>query len=218
MNAPPQRAVWWITAALAAMLAAPAAQAPDPRLDWWREARFGQYYQGVWYDALDQMRGNVQVQPSGALRLTFAASGGETVDFANNRRADQVQVRPAIELKLGRHVNLQVDHTLRTLSAGGTRIFRADLTQLWLFYHFNVRAFVRAIVQYQDLDRNPAMYVVPVTADSRTMFGQFLFSYKLNPQTVLFIGYSDDRLGMNDDPLWQTGRTFFLKVGYAWLM
>jgi hypothetical protein len=80
-----------------------------------------------------------------------------------------------------------------------------------------VRSFVRAIVQYQDLERNPAMYAVPVTPDSRTMFTQFLFSYKLNPQTVLFAGYSDDRFGLEEDPLAQTNRTLFLKVGYAWL-
>ena len=61
------------------------------------------------------------------------------------------------------------------------------------------------------------MYVMPVTSGSRTMFGQFLFSYKVNPQTVLFIGYSDDRVGPQDDPLVQTSRTFFLKVGYVWM-
>jgi hypothetical protein len=180
-------------------------------------SRTTQYYAGVLYEGLPRIGVNAQTQPSGMIRLAINGSAGGAIDFTNNRRADQVQLRPSVELKLGRHVNLQADHTLRTLSAGGTRIFRADLTQLRLFYHFNVRSFVRAIVQYQDLDRNPAMYVVPVAADSRTLFGQFLFSYKLNPQTVLFVGYSDDRLAMNDQPLSQTGRTFFLKMGYAWL-
>jgi hypothetical protein len=180
-------------------------------------SRTTQYYAGVLYEGLPRVGFNAQVQPSGMIRLSINGNAGGAIDFTNRRRADQIQLQPTVELKLGRHVNLQADHTLRTLSADGTRIFRADLTQLRLFYHFNVRSFVRAIVQYQDLDRNQVMYTVPVTTDSRTMFTQFLFSYKLNPQTVLFLGYSDDRLGMADDPLSQTGRTFFLKVGYAWL-
>jgi hypothetical protein len=180
-------------------------------------SRTTQYYAGVLYENLPRFGFNAQMQPSGMLRLAINGSIGGAVDFTNKRRADQVQLQPSAELKLGRHVNLQVDHTLRTLSAGGARIFRADLTQIRLFYHFNVRSFVRGIVQYQDLERNPAMYTVPVLPDSRTMFTQFLFSYKLNPQTVLFLGYSDNRLGAEDDPLRQTNRTFFLKIGYAWL-
>jgi len=28
------------------------------------------------------------------------------------------------------------------------------------------------------------------------VFTQFLFSYKINPQTVLFLGYSDNALGL----------------------
>ncbi len=59
------------------------------------------------------------------------------------------------------------------------------------------------------------------TVRRRSLFTRFLFSYKVNPRTVLFVGYSDDRLGMLDPELTRTAltptsRTFFLKVGYAW--
>ncbi|HEX2678381.1 MAG TPA: hypothetical protein VHM19_17130 [Polyangiales bacterium] len=46
---------------------------------------------------------------------------------------------------------------------------------------------------------------------------QLLYSYKLNPQTVFFAGYSDNRI--EDDAtgrLEPTGRTLFLKLSYAW--
>ena len=51
---------------------------------------------------------------------------------------------------------------------------------------------------------------------TQTVFTQFLFSYKLNPQTVLFIGYSDNYLGMTNIDVTQTNRTFYVKLGYAW--
>jgi hypothetical protein len=42
-----------------------------------------------------------------------------------------------------------------------------------------------------------------------------MFSYKVNPQTVLFLGYSDDHFGSLHTPLTQANHTFFLKIGYA---
>jgi hypothetical protein len=46
---------------------------------------------------------------------------------------------------------------------------------------------------------------------------QLLFSYKINPQTVFFLGYSDN-LYEDDalDTLEKTDRTWFMKIGYAW--
>jgi hypothetical protein len=98
------------------------------------------------------------------------------------------------------------------------RVFRADLAQLRVVQQFSVRSFVRAILQYQTIGSNPAAYAASVEPRTRTLFSQLLDSYKLNPQTVLFLGYSDNRLGQQGIALTQTDRTFFLKIGYAWLM
>jgi hypothetical protein len=84
-------------------------------------------------------------------------------------------------------------------------------------YYFNVRAFVRAILQYTDIERDPALYTFPVEERTRRLFQQYLFSYKLNPQTVLFVGYSDNASNVNvpSIDLQQTNRTLFIKIGYA---
>jgi hypothetical protein len=81
----------------------------------------------------------------------------------------------------------------------------------------SVGSFIRGILQYQDVDRNPALYDFPVSASSEQLFSQLLFSYKLNPQTVFFLGYSDTHLGVGQIDLTQTDRTFFAKIGYAWI-
>ena len=39
---------------------------------------------------------------------------------------------------------------------------------------------------------------------------------KLNPQTVLFLGYSDNSANATAVDVTQTDRTFFVKLGYAW--
>jgi hypothetical protein len=59
--------------------------------------------------------------------------------------------------------------------------------------------------------------VAPTTATTHQLFSQYLFSYKLNPQTLLLVGYSDNASGTQAIDLTRTDRTFFMKVGYAWV-
>ena len=98
------------------------------------------------------------------------------------------------------------------------RLYTARLSQMRATYQFNVRTFVRWISQYLDVDRDPSLYTDEVDARSRTLFNQLLFSYKINPQTVFFLGYSDNYLGDEQIELTQENRTIFLKVGYAWML
>ncbi len=68
------------------------------------------------------------------------------------------------------------------------------------------------------------MYADPIDTRAKGLFKQLLFSYKLNPRTVLFLGYSDNAMGGVFDSwlgpdrvgMTPTDRTFFLKIGYAW--
>ena len=43
-------------------------------------------------------------------------------------------------------------------------------------------------------------------------------SYKINPRTVLFVGYSDNCYGTQDYSMTRYDRTFFIKLGYAWVL
>jgi len=58
-------------------------------------------------------------------------------------------------------------------------------------------------------------YLAATPATTHRLFSQYLFSDKLNPQTVLLVGYSDNASGMQAIDLTRTDRTFFTKVGYA---
>jgi len=98
----------------------------------------------------------------------------------------------------------------------GGRLYQANLGQIKALYHINVRTFVRAILQYTDISRDPDLYLFPVEQRTRRFFSQYLFSFKLNPQTVIFAGYSDNSAGMEGVDLQQQNRTFFVKLGYAW--
>lgn len=185
-------------------------------------SRSKDFFGGRLYEGLNRFTTYVTVQPSGVARLSLSSDFGDTVDFTNNQPADLLVISPAAELKLGRHVNVQLSHTLQRLDVEGGELFEANLSQLRLVYNFNVRSFVRGIFQYLDLQQNQALYdpeLQPfIDPKTETLLTQLLFSYKLNAQTVLFLGYSDNRLGLQDFSLEQTDRTLFFKVGYAWVL
>ena len=68
-----------------------------------------------------------------------------------------------------------------------------------------------------DYDYNTALYTDGRDARQKGLFTQLLASYKINPQTVLFLGYSDTSEGTQDYDLTRSSRTVFAKIGYAWL-
>ncbi|MGB5659331.1 MAG: hypothetical protein WBO54_07585, partial [Thermoanaerobaculia bacterium] len=177
-----------------------------------------EYYEGVLYEDLDYGEFGFEIQPSGAIKLEFFGVKADGIDFANNQPADETLIIPSFEAKLGRHVNIRLEHTVQKLNVEGGKLFEANLSQLRLIYNFNVRTLVRGIFQWRDIERNPDLYSFAVEPKTETLFTQLLFSYKLNARTVLFAGYSDNHLGVENVDLTQTNRTFFFKIGYAWVL
>ncbi len=57
-----------------------------------------------------------------------------------------------------------------------------------------------------------------IDARSRTWFNRILFSYKINPRRVFFLGYPDSSLGNDQIELTRENRTILLKVGCAWML
>jgi len=176
-----------------------------------------EYFRGTYYDNL-RWSFYAESRPFSSLYGYLFTRGGKTIDFANARQADIYVLEPHVELNLGRRVAANITHTLQQLDVAGGRLFTANLTQGRLIYHFNIRTFVRAIAQYRDVTRDPALYTFPVDRKSRDLFTQLLFSYKINPQTVFYLGYSDSSFGDQRIDLTRADRTLFLKIGYAWLL
>ncbi len=170
----------------------------------------GQNLDYVFFDS------EVGIKPFSGSEFNLETAVGRWVDFENVRPADMVSFEPGFSLSLTRHLNITTSYNYENLRTEGQRIYTANLLQGKIIYNLNVRAFIRAIIQYRDINRNPAAYGFPVEPVTRGLFTQLLFSYKLNPRTVLFLGYTDNSLGLEQVSLTRTTRTFFLKIGYAW--
>ncbi|HVS01537.1 MAG TPA: hypothetical protein VMT16_02115, partial [Thermoanaerobaculia bacterium] len=159
-----------------------------------------------------------EIQPSRDLEVDLEVRWGRAIDFANRRQAEFLTISPQVELYLGRRLQAVAAYARQTFdTVDGRRIFTLDLPQARLVYHFGRRAFVRAILQYRHLERVPENWTFAVDRRDERLVSQLLFSYRLDAQTALLVGYSDRHLGDDSFDLSQSDRTVFLKIGYAWL-
>jgi hypothetical protein len=95
------------------------------------------------------------------------------------------------------------------------QLFIARVSRVRGTYTFTSRMFVRGTVQYVATNREPSLYAFSAPAKSGTVSGQLLLSYKLNWQSVMFIGYGDDRMLSAQDRFEKVDRQFFVKLSYA---
>ncbi len=174
-------------------------------------------YEGVRFENLVVPILNFRMRPSASVRFHIFAVFGDWIDFANVRPADRQEIRTEVGLNFGRHFGLELEYLHSQLDVAGGRLYAAKVPQMLAIWQFNTRTFVRAIVQYTDVSRNPNLYEDEVEALDRDIFIQLLFSYKVNPQTVAFLGYSQGAQQTTDIPRTTTGRAVFAKIGYAWL-
>jgi len=176
-----------------------------------------QTYQGVEYDDRTY-RLNFSTRPVRDLGFGLQVRGGDAVDFTYNRGGDRLRVTPSVTWYAGRHLSFELDHIWERFDLDdGRRLYTANLSELRTVYQFNARTFVRLILQYADYDYETASYPEPRDPEFKRLLTQLLFTYKINPWTALYVGYSDRSLGDSETDLTRLDRTAFLKIGYAWV-
>lgn len=174
-------------------------------------------WEGVTYDQTS-LRVFGEIQPAGAVSLRVLAVFGDKVDYSNDRLGQSFRIEPSIDWNISRKLFLRLKGVYAELEAqDGEQIFNALVADTRLTWQFNLRSFLRLTAQTTDVERNQALYVEEVDARSRDIGRQLLYSYKLNPQTVFFLGYSDQYVDEDNlDGLTVSDRTWFMKIGYAW--
>jgi len=152
--------------------------------------------------------------------LTADSTMGQDIDFANARPARGITLNLQATLQPTDHLALDLIENMRSLHVndGSTeeRLFVQRVSRFKGTYTFTARMFVRGIAQYVATTRNPLLYGSAVNPRSGDFSGSVLFAYKLNWQSVVFVGYGDDRqLLAGVDRLAPVDRQFFAKLSYA---
>lgn len=144
---------------------------------------------------------------------------GDEVDFANTRAGKGASVNLRAQINPTDHLELAVLQNERWLTGVAadpdSRVFTARVSRVRATYTFTARAFARVIGQYVSTTRNPSLYLFTVPPRSGAFSGSALIAYKINWQSVLFVGYGDERELSDQHQLEKASRQFFVKISYA---
>ncbi|WP_206483464.1 carbohydrate binding family 9 domain-containing protein [Thalassotalea sp. G2M2-11] len=177
------------------------------------------HYDGQYYNE-NQFMMFAEFKPFATMTVGNFLRIGKQIDFSNSRLGDVLDLQPHISWDVNEHLKLSLNHNYSQLKIGDKRLFTANQSDIRIGYQFDMHSILKFVVQYTDIDRNQDLYLdkddLP-DEKQRYFSTQLIYSYKINPQTLFFIGYSDG--GFQDDSLdsiERDQRTVFTKFSYAW--
>lgn len=153
-----------------------------------------------------------------SLELTL----GDKIDYGHDRLGDLVEVAGNITVFVTDHLEFDFYQTYSKLDAKNNQgveanVYIANVSELRLSYQFDVYSYLKLSLVYSDVDRNPDNNNALYSATNKDLSSQLIYAYKLNPQTVFFLGYSDNSYQDYElTRLERAERTFFTKISYAW--
>ena len=151
------------------------------------------------------------------LKLAAFIRVGDQLDLAASRIGRIRQWDPSVTMDIGRGINLDLNYSHQRLERDGGTAFDASLVDARASWQLDPRQRLRLSVQGSEVERDQNLYTRPVNQRARDVAAQLLYSYKLNPRSAVYAGYShgafaDDRI----DTLFDSSRSVFLKISYAW--
>src|SRR4051812_655931 len=162
-----------------------------------------------------------QFSPS-RLLSTISVNGttGQAIDFANGRPGTGTTMTLSATLNPTNHLNVLLNEDQSWVNVDDAlgvsrQLFIQRVSRVRGTYTFTSRMFVRGTAQYVSTNSDPSLYTFSTLPKSGTVSGQILLSYKLNWQSVMFIGYGDDRTLSTQDRFEKVDRQFFVKLSYA---
>jgi hypothetical protein len=164
----------------------------------------------------------LSMEPSETLAdFVFSAHAGSAIDYDNARTGTGAGATLGAVLRSREHLEVRVDLQRETLDvdrqgAPGGRLFTADLARVRTTWTFTRRFFVRVISQLVETRRDPTLYTFAVDAKSSDLESSLLLAYKLNWQSVAYLGYGDSRLFSPTTARREAaGKELFFKISYA---
>ena len=176
-------------------------------------------------DVIAQHQFAYYVQMSPSRRLAFVMVNGtlgQDIDFDNARPAHGYTFNSGLTLQTTNHFAVDVVANVRSLNVDvaarpGAPLLTERVSRLKGTYTFTSRLFVRVIGQYVSTTRDPTLFIDSVDARDASFGGSALLAYKINWQSVMFVGYGDNR--ENPDPnrgtLQPLDHSVFVKISYA---
>ncbi|MDP7591665.1 MAG: DUF5916 domain-containing protein [Litorilituus sp.] len=163
-----------------------------------------------------------EIKPMLGLQLNAHISFGDAIDFSSNRLGKRKQTSSRIKWNINKNIEVNLKQTYQELDAENDKVFIARLTDFKTNYQFNIQSYIRLRVIYNNTHRNENnyLYIAPenVHRIRKDFSTEVLYAYKINPQTVFYLGYTDHHTSQaNFSDIKQDTRSAFMKFSYAWV-
>ena len=136
-------------------------------------------------------------------RLSFL--WGEEIDYSSGEVGSAHTITFELGYQFNEHLKLSLENINKELEVIATKVVDYQLFNFRANYEIDLNSTLRITFQGDAED------------SSRYLASQFLYSYKLNPFTLFYLGYSDEGFKTLElEHLRKSDRTFFAKFSYAW--
>lgn len=166
----------------------------------------------------------LEFQPLKQVKLNVFTGFGDAIDYSNDRLGDVLELSGQVVWNINQHAEIDLSYTNKSLEADKISVYQADLINVRFSYQFDIQSYLKLNLAYTDITRNLDNYIAFEDPSEyfikrdKFLSTQLIYSYKVNPQTVFFLGYSDSSLADDDiDNLERFERTVFMKLSYAWM-
>lgn len=158
-----------------------------------------------------------QLEPGTGVLIWNDFYYGDQIDYDHNRLGHGFDSSIGLVWSITRHLEMDVTQSINKLNVDNSELYTAYLTDLRLKYQFDENSYLKLTMIYNNIDRELSSYEYETNKNDKDVGTQLLYSYKLNPQTAFFLGYSDYRVNNNLRNSWlKTDKTVFAKFSYAW--
>lgn len=148
----------------------------------------------------------------------FSINYGDGVDYENQRPGKILKLKVQSDYRFGKRIFLDFSGEKHDFDLKEGNLYEATYLYLKILYHFSNNIFFRAILQKGDIKRNNELYTFEVPEKDNFSALQFLFTYKINPFTLLYLGFSTRGMEQAPYTMQTMNRTYFLKLSYSlWL-
>jgi len=162
----------------------------------------------------------VNTKPYAGIDLSAELEWADTVDTDNERPGEEQKMELIAGINIGQHLLLEITWEREQLEVTGGRLFTAEAQDIRINYQFTNNSRLRLSLINEKVNKDTQLYLNPYNEDAkeREKSYQLIYSYKLNPQSVFFMGYGENVYSNDETEQWFSDeKTFFIKISHAWL-
>ena len=159
---------------------------------------------------------NGNFRPSGNLQLGAYVQVGTMLDLAAMETGRRTMLEVWGSANVGRGIALDWDLIRQAMRRDGGTAFEATVVNAGGSWQFDPRQRLRLTLQGSEVERDPSLYPDPIEQASRDWAAQAVYSYKVNPRTVVYAGASYGAFMDDENPdLFGNTRSLFVKLSYG---